>query len=123
MHEATIAAAAIEQAIEAARSHGATRITRIELEVGAMREVVPEAMAIAFEACAIGTMAEGAKLDLHETAVRLQCRGCGGEFGPDLDALSFVCPACGAADGEMLEGNRILLKSVECETDEEARES
>ncbi len=123
MHEATIAEAAIEQAIETARQHGASRITRIELEIGAFRKVVPEAMSVAFEACAIGTMAEGAKLDLREVAVRIQCRSCGREFEPDIDAHNFACPACGAADGRMLAGNDILLKSLDCETNEETPES
>jgi hydrogenase nickel incorporation protein HypA/HybF len=119
MHEASIAMAAIEQAISAARNHRGTKITRIQLEVGVLRELVPEAMAIAFEACAIGTMAEGARLDLREQPARMRCRGCGGEFAPDLEAISFACPTCGAADSEMLAGNDILLTSIECETDEE----
>ena len=123
MHEASIAMAAIEQAVEAARQHGATRITRVELRVGALRQVVPEAMKLAFEACAIGTPAEGAKLDLQEESVVARCRPCGRQFEPDLQAISFACPQCGRADAELLAGNEIILTSVECEQDEEAAHS
>ncbi len=119
MHESSIAMAAIEQAVQAAREHNATRITRIELEVGVLREVVLEAMAIAFEACAVGTIAEGARLDLREQSAQARCRPCGSEFTPDLAAISFVCPTCGEADSEMLAGDAILLTSIECETNEE----
>jgi hydrogenase nickel incorporation protein HypA/HybF len=123
MHEASIAMAAIEQAIAAARTHRATRITRIELDVGVLREIVPDAIAMAFEACAMGTMAEGAKLDLHEESARARCRKCGCEFAPDLETHSFACGGCGAADAEMISGHEILLRSIECETDEEGEGS
>ena len=120
MHEASIAMAAIEQAVVAAQQHGASRITRIALRVGALRQVVPEAMMLAFEACAIGTPAEGAKLDLQEEPVVARCRPCGRQFEPDLQAISFACPQCGRADAELLAGNEIILTSLECEQDEEA---
>jgi len=123
MHEASIAMAAIEQAVEAARQHGATRITRIALRIGALRQVVPEAMKLAFEACAIGTPAEGVVLDLQEEPVVARCRPCGRQFEPDLQAISFACPQCGQADAELLAGNEIVLTSVECEQDEEAAHS
>ena len=119
MHEASIAMAAIDQAIAAAREHHATRITRIELEVGVLREIVLDAMAMAFEACSIGTIAEGARLELREEPARVRCRRCGSEFAPDIEAHSFACGSCGAADAEMLAGNEILLRSIECETDDE----
>ncbi|HSW46155.1 MAG TPA: hydrogenase maturation nickel metallochaperone HypA [Phycisphaerae bacterium] len=120
MHEASIAMAAIEQAIEVARRHGASRVTRIEMEIGILRAVVPEIMQAAFEACAIGTAAEGASLDLQVKAALARCRACDQQFKPDLEAISFACPACGQADADLLIGNDIILKSVECETPEEA---
>jgi hydrogenase nickel incorporation protein HypA/HybF len=120
MHEASIAMAAIEQAIEAARQHGATRISRVVLRIGALRQVVPEAMSLAFEACAIGTPAEGATLDLQDEPVVARCRPCGRQFEPDLQAINFTCPQCGQADAELLAGNEIVLTSLECELDEES---
>ncbi len=119
MHEASIAMAAIEQAVEAARQHGASRITRVTLRIGALRQVVPEAMKLAFEACAIGTPAEGAELELQEESVVARCRPCGRRCEPDLQTINFTCPQCGRADTELLAGNEIVLTSVECEQDEE----
>ncbi len=121
MHEASIAMAAIEAAIAAAGGHRATKITRVELEVGVLREIVPEAMAMAFEACSIGTIAEGAQLDLREEPARARCRACGRDFAPDLENRSFACRECGAADAEIIAGDEILLRSIECETDEESK--
>jgi hydrogenase nickel incorporation protein HypA/HybF len=123
MHEASIAMAAIEQAVVAAQQHGASRITRVELRIGALRQVVPEAMKLAFEACAIGTPAEGAILDMQEEPVVARCRPCGRQFEPYLQAINFTCPQCGRADAELLAGNDIILKSLECEQDEEAARS
>lgn len=120
MHEATIALAIIEQATAAAAPHGATRITWIEVEIGVLKQVVPEALDLAFEACAEGTLAEGATLSQTVRPAVALCRPCGREFEPDLAALSFACPLCGQADVELTAGHEIVLKSLECDAPAEA---
>lgn len=116
MHEATIAMAIVEQAAAVAAQHGAARITAIEVELGALKQVVPEALDLAFEACAEGTLAEGAVLSQTVRPAVALCRPCGREFEPDLIALSFACPSCGRADVEIIAGHEIVLKAVECDT-------
>ena len=117
MHEMPIAAAIVEQAVEAVERHGATRIEAIEVVIGKMRMIVPEALQMAFSAVSEGTIAEGAVLQIEEVPIDALCRVCGHRFEPEI-AL-YLCPKCEQADVEILSGNDMILKSVTAETPEE----
>ena len=56
------------------------RVTRIVLEIGKLTAVLPDAVRFCFEACAPGTVAEGARLEIIETPGRARCRQCGAEM-------------------------------------------
>jgi hydrogenase nickel incorporation protein HypA/HybF len=77
-----------------------------------------EAMHLAFEAVAKGTLAEEATLKLEEERLTAMCRSCGHEYKPTIQ--DFLCPKCATADAQLIAGQDIVLKSVVCETEEEA---
>ena len=60
MHEMSIAASLIEHVLEVGRQQRATRIAEVELQVGVLQLIVPEALELAFSAVTEGTPAEGA---------------------------------------------------------------
>jgi hydrogenase nickel incorporation protein HypA/HybF len=64
MHELALATEVVS--ICAARADGA-RVTRVRLEVGRLAAVLPDALRFCFDACANGTLVEGASLDIIET--------------------------------------------------------
>lgn len=110
--------AIVEQAEQAARPHNVARISEIEIDVGALKQVVHESLLIAFEACSAGTLAEGAVLKINEIPPTAVCQECGEDFTPDLAGLSFACPGCGKANVTMTGGHEIVLKSMTCEQDD-----
>ncbi len=116
MHEMSIAEILVKQIVEAARANGLPRVTEAEVEVGVMRQVVPEAMELAFAALSEETLAAGAKLVIREIPLEGRCRVCGRSYAMPPGWLS--CPDCGAADVEITAGNDIVLKSISL--DEEA---
>ncbi len=118
MHEMAIAWQIVEHSLRIAAEHGAGRILEVHVEVGAMRSVVPEALEMAFQVCSEGTAAEGARLLVITVAPRARCNPCGREFEPECGL--FVCPGCGQADVEILAGQEILLKGLECRSPQEA---
>ena len=67
----------------------------VQVKVGHLRQVVPDALEFAFELCAQGTAAEGATLELEEVPVAVVCRACGAESEPD--GFPLACAACGAS--------------------------
>jgi hydrogenase nickel incorporation protein HypA/HybF len=72
---------------------------------------MPEALTFAFNALTTGTPAEGATLVWDEIPPRVRCSACQAIFEPEDDML-WICPSCGAAGGELLEGNELVLQSV-----------
>ena len=118
MHEMSIAVGLLESVLDAAADHGAGRIEEVELEVGAMRLVVPEALEMAWSIVSEGTAAAGARLNVREVAVKAKCRACGSVFSPEIG--EFLCRRCGQADVDIVEGDDIILRSVVCQSREGA---
>ena len=119
MHELSIA----ESVVRIAEQHAAGRpVAVVELKVGHLRQVVPSALAFAFELVAQGTCVEGAELKMEEIPAAGRCRGCGTES--ELDGFPLLCPSCGSWDLELLRGEELLVDALELEnatTNGEAR--
>ena len=116
MHEMSIAASMLDVVLQAAEQAGATRVEAVEVEVGALKQVVPEVLQVAWQAVRADTLADGAVLKIEEISARAECRQCGRRFEPDI-AYSFLCPGCNRADVRIVRGNDIVLKSVICQVD------
>jgi len=110
MHEFSIAAALIRQVLDIAAQNDLERIEVVELEVGAMQMVVPEALEMAFAAMSEGTPAAGAVLKQEEVPARAECRSCKKSYNAGID--QYLCPHCGRADAEIVAGRDIILKSL-----------
>jgi len=112
MHELSIADAVVQIASRHARGR---RVTRVELRVGHLRQVVPDALDFAFELVAEGTPVEGAELVMEEVPASVRCEACGAES--TLAAFPAACPACGSLKVEVTGGDE-LLDALELEEDE-----
>lgn len=112
MHEMAIAQGLIDAVLAAAEKNNASIVETVEVTIGEMQLVVPEALETAFEAVSRGTSAEGAHLIQLTENVKMRCRNCNLEFETDIQ--QFVCPECGQAVGDVIAGNDIVLTSIEC---------
>ena len=110
MHELSIAQALIDIALAHA---GGRRVTLVEVKVGHLRQVVPDALAFAFELASAGTPVEGAALELEEVPAAGRCRAC--ETESELPRFPLLCPRCGSADVAVLRGEELLVESLELE--------
>jgi hydrogenase nickel incorporation protein HypA/HybF len=115
MHELAIAEAVVGIAERHARGR---RVTRVEVAVGHLRQVVPSALEFAFELVAQGTPLEGAELVLEEVPAAGRCRPCGRESR--LGGFPLLCPVCGSADVEVVAGEELLVESLDVEEKEVA---
>jgi len=111
MHEFSIAEELLKAALEVAETHDQRAVERVRVRIGRLRQIVPEALAFAFDALTKGTLAEGAALVWEEVPTRVRCRKCETVFQPEEDWF-WSCPSCGAAGGEVLEGEELILESV-----------
>ena len=110
MHELSIA----ESVVQVASRHAeGRRVTKVYLKVGHLRQVVPSALAFSFELVAHGTPAEGAKLEMQQVPATGVCKECGEESC--LDAFPLQCRSCRSHDLEIIEGEELLVESLELE--------
>ncbi len=110
MHELSIAESVVQIA---SRQANGRRVTRVQMKVGHLRQVVPSALAFSFELVAEGTPVEGAELEMEEVPATGMCRECGAES--QLRNFPLQCGACGGFDLEILRGEELLVESLELE--------
>jgi len=109
MHELALARAVLDAAVVHADGR---RVRRVDVTVGALRQVVPDSLAFHFEILARGTRCEGALLEQRMTPARLCC-SCGHEW--ELAEPSFRCPRCDGAHTRVLSGEELRVESIEVE--------
>jgi hydrogenase nickel incorporation protein HypA/HybF len=108
VHELSIA----ESVVRIAERHADGRpVAKVELKVGHLRQVVPSALAFAFELVAQGTCVEGAELAMEEVSAVGGCRRCGAES--ELHGFPLQCPVCEGLDLELLRGEELLVDALE----------
>ena len=110
MHELSLASGIVAIAAEHAAGR---RVTRVELKVGHLRQVVPSALEFAFQLVAEGTPAEGAELVLEHVPPRVACPRCRAEG--DVDRFPLACPECGSLDVDLVAGDELTVESLELE--------
>jgi hydrogenase nickel incorporation protein HypA/HybF len=115
VHELSIAESIVTVA---SRHAGERRVTRVELRVGHLRQVVPSALSFAFELVAQGTPVEGAELVMEEVPATVECKACGGR--QTLEAFPACCGVCGGFDVDVQGGDELLVDALELEDEEEA---
>lgn len=111
MHELALAEGMLELVVRTARDHGAARVTRVWLEIGALSHVAPEALAFCFDAVTRGSLAEGATLEIARTPGAAWCLPCG-ETVP-LAQVGDPCPRCGSHRLAVTQGEAMRVKEIE----------
>ena len=115
MHELSIA----DAVLAVVERHAAGRnVSRVELRVGHLRQVVPPALEFAWELVTEGTPLEGAELAMEEVPATVSCASCGAES--ELRAFPAQCGACGRLDVDVTGGDELLVDALEIEEDEAA---
>ncbi|MGD9765511.1 MAG: hydrogenase maturation nickel metallochaperone HypA [Candidatus Binatia bacterium] len=107
MHELAITESIVGAVTERV---GDAKVIRVQLIIGKLSGVVPEAVRFCFEVCADGSPLAGARLDIIETPGRAECRDCQADV--QLDSLIALC-ACGSANLHLLSGQELRLTEVE----------
>jgi len=103
---------AMETVLAHAREHGASRVHRIVLRIGALSGVDPDALRFAFEVVAKGTPADGAELEIDTVPARARCADCDVEFEVGSGFI-FTCPRCNRLCGELRQGRELELARIE----------
>lgn len=111
MHEMALAGGVIDVIANAAKAQNFTRVRRVVLEIGALSHVDPHALEFSFEAAAQGTVADGARLDIHTPPGRARCFSCEAEV--EIAQRGDGCPRCGSHQLFVIGGEDMTVKELE----------
>lgn len=108
MHELSICNAISEIA---ERRAAGRPVSRIYLDVGGLRQVVPGTLAYCWPIVAAGTPLEGSVLEINEIAPAVDCTDCGRRTV--LEDPLFRCGGCAGSDVTIAAGNELNITSLE----------
>jgi hydrogenase nickel incorporation protein HypA/HybF len=113
MHELSIVESLLTVALEHAERAEAEKILKINLVVGDLSGVVRESVEFYFTFLSKDTIASQAVINFNRITTRLRCRKCGEMFTPDNH--SYLCPACGDRQVDVIAGRELYIESLEVE--------
>lgn len=111
MHELALMQELCALATAAATQQGARRIHRLELRVGELGGVDPDALRQAFAVVAATAPWQETELQLEVVPTRCFCPHCEQAFSPP-DVI-HACPTCGSISRQVLEGRELELVALE----------
>jgi hydrogenase nickel incorporation protein HypA/HybF len=111
MHELSIATSLVETAARNAEAHGARRVVGLNVRIGALSGVEPDALSFCFPIAARETPCEGAELRLEIIPASGTCGKCGERM--EVRDLLAPCPACGEWPLRVEGGREMQLESLE----------
>jgi hydrogenase nickel incorporation protein HypA/HybF len=84
----------------------------VRVRVGALRQVVPEALSFCWTLVRDSEDMPDAQLELECVGAAVHCRACGGQS--DITSpWSIWCPRCDSSDVEVLRGDEFLVTSLD----------
>ena len=106
MHELSITESVVDAVCERAAGRPVRTVT---VRVGLLTAVVADSMRFCFELITVGTVAEGAHLEIVQPPGTGRCRTCCARF--TLTDLVLLCP-CGSADVTITSGQELQIISM-----------
>jgi len=88
------------------------RVDVVRVQVGALRQVVPESLSFCWTLVREHADMPGAELELEFVPAEVSCRGCG-EQSEISSRFSVACPRCSSADVAVVHGEEFLVTSVD----------
>ena len=116
MHELPVTKSILEIALRHAAANEVSRVSAIDLSIGALSDLEPEWLQTYFDHISRGTAAEGARLRVSRSPLTFRCASCRAEFDAareDLDRIA--CPHCGSRDASIVGGTGYTVEAMEAE--------
>jgi len=113
MHELAIAESIIKITLDETERQNLGPVKKIVVRVGALTDVVPDALQFGFEAASADTKLAGTKLEIKTIPVVGKCKSCGKGF--EVEEHIFICPNCESFDIEMTRGDELDIEYIEAD--------
>lgn len=111
MHEYSIVQNLLELCEQNATNHNCSKISKVIIKVGRLSNVEPALLKTAFDTFKDETIASGSELVIIDQKVVIECKNC--NKTTELEANEFCCPSCFSYEVKVLDGEELLLMSLE----------
>jgi hydrogenase nickel insertion protein HypA len=111
MHEFSIIEQVLKTVEYVAAQNNLSKVTKIILQIGKLRQVMPDFLQFAFQAASADTIAKGATLEVKIIPIKIECLKCHHTFSPERHA--YFCTQCSSHHIKVLKGKEILIESLE----------
>lgn len=108
MHELSICNAIVNTASKHADGHSVSQVT---VQIGHLRQVVPDALQFSWQVVSDATPLEDAALVIEQVPAVVKCASCGGRTTLDLPILA--CAHCEGFDVKLISGEELVVVSIE----------
>ncbi len=113
MHESARAEAVFRTIQNELAKHEVKRVVKVTLVVGELSGADADHIIEHLEEYGKGTPLEGAKYEVVNKPVELECAKCGARFGADTETPG--CPKCGELRNAVVAGHEFAVESIEIE--------
>lgn len=111
MHELSLAEGLVGLVLEALERAGDVRALSVQVNVGMLSGVDPDALALGYEVARRGTRLDGVPLVVRMVGVRAHCPRCE-RLVPVADVRALLCPCCDGPVGQVVEGAELQVESI-----------
>ncbi|HOB52981.1 MAG TPA: hydrogenase maturation nickel metallochaperone HypA [Acidobacteriota bacterium] len=111
MHEVSLAQDILAISMESLKNRPFEKVVVVNLKIGPVSGVDPEALRFALTVVTENTPLAGAEVRIETPPMRLECRDCRQEFAGDDS--EFSCPACGSSRIQLLSGDEMEVVNLE----------
>jgi hydrogenase nickel incorporation protein HypA/HybF len=115
MHELGIMKNVLEVVLEYSEINNVKKVQAINLEVGALSEIIPTYAQMFFELIAKDTIAEHAQINIEQIPAKIRCRACGAEAEMDINHLLYACEKCQSKAIQLISGREFRIASMAVE--------
>jgi len=117
MHELALCRSISQIAL---RASGGRRVRRVEIDVGALRQVVPPTLVACWDIVRRGTPLADAELCVNDIPAVVTCDECGART--ELVEPYLLCGACGGGAVRVLTGREFLVRSLDVTDENKTKE-
>ncbi len=116
MHELPLVKSIYKTVINFAQKNGAQKVTRVVLEIGVVRDFIPEIVQKYWDYVSKDSMGQGSSIEIISIPATAKCGKCGTVYSIDTtNLIKSKCPKCKFDRGTLVTGNELKIKGVEIE--------
>ncbi|TAK26916.1 MAG: hydrogenase maturation nickel metallochaperone HypA [Chloroflexota bacterium] len=113
MHEMSICRNLLGIVVGHAEQHKVDRVLEVNVELGALRGIVPDYLRYYFDLLKKDTVADGATLNIDSVPGEAECDDCETRF--TLDDGNVTCPNCASKHIRIVAGRELRVKTIRVE--------